>query len=542
MGETTLPSNLSGNRIRITIVLAAILALAAVRLPSVWYRMGGQDEQWFSVPGWTVAHEGLPRIPYVPVREPGSVFYGADRILFALPPAYFYVQSPFFWLFPPGYGTARLAAWAAGIFALWWLYGLMRTWNVRLSICLLALTVCAFGRAFYFPWQDTRPDMLCAMFGLAALALLARRTETTPSTSLWGVGACVGLGMLSHPFALVYALQIGMWLMWQARSWRKRLLDCGIAGMSALAAFALWLPLIAREPALFQAQFFGNVLSRSGPGLVSRLLWPWTYVPFQTTLIAERLGAYQLMLLVATLVAGLVAVCAVILRQRRASCPATEPEAAGTAAGRLPIATWLAVSALYLHVATLGFHPAKGYLCYTWAMLALLLAVLLENASRRLARPALRKLLIVAATFGLILVLAPGSGLRATWTYATRYREVNYNRQAFVKAIDQRLPPGARLIVSPEYVFEFELLGRRPLNASRLKLYHDVEGIQFDYLLASTQAFDEGIPEQLKCELAWTLGDSSDPLACYVEVYSPTTQTPQTRPWPRQDNEDKWGR
>lgn len=76
--------------------------------PLIYRQAGGQDEHLFAVPGWTVAREGVPRIPYVPGRDPASVFYRADEALFALPPAYFYWQAPFFLVLPAGYGTARL--------------------------------------------------------------------------------------------------------------------------------------------------------------------------------------------------------------------------------------------------------------------------------------------------------------------------------------------------------------------------------------------------------------------------------------------------
>jgi hypothetical protein len=66
-----------------------------------------------------------------------------------------------------------------------------------------------------------------------------------------------------------------------------------------------------------------------------------------------------------------------------------------------------------------------------------------------------------------------------------------------------------------------------------LELYHNVEGLPFDYLIAATQAFDERIPDRLQCELLWAQGDPLDPLACYVEVYRPSAKTPRHLPWPR---------
>ncbi|REJ81453.1 MAG: hypothetical protein DWQ29_13745, partial [Planctomycetota bacterium] len=79
-----------------------------LRVPLMYRQSGGQDEDWFSVPGFTIATEGVPRVPYAPERRRESVFYKADQVLTALPPAFFYAQAPCFSLLPPGFGTARL--------------------------------------------------------------------------------------------------------------------------------------------------------------------------------------------------------------------------------------------------------------------------------------------------------------------------------------------------------------------------------------------------------------------------------------------------
>ena len=513
----------------------------AVRWPSVWYRMGGQDEQWYSVPGWTVANEGLPRIPYVPVNEPESVFQGADRVLYALPPAYFYLQAPFFWLFPAGYGTARLAAWISGAGALLGVYILARLLDLKPLTAGVAVTICAFGRAFYFPWQDTRPDMLCAALGVASMVVLLASREHRRSLGVAVAGFLVGMAGLSHPYAVIFAFQLAVLIALTSASFKRFCWEAILAAVMCLAGLSLWLPMISIAPELFEAQFTRNVLSRSGPGLTQRILWPWSYFPYQMSLITERLGGIQLAMLALALAWGGARVFGISRAFAGGKQASKVARIVKFAREPFVLLFLLASSALYLHVASLGMHPAQGYLCYLWCMISILTAAVLQGSLDALTSKlsAFPQTLISLAAYGLVLVLlAPGSGARAVWTYATRNHELNYNRQAFCAALDRKLPEGARLIVSPEYVFEFELLGRKPVNASRIELYHDVVGLPFDYLIASTQALDEKIPESLKCEALWEMGDATDPLACFVRIYRPGPDTPINLNWPR-DSSDR---
>lgn len=517
-------------RVQLILLIAVVAFVSVIRLPSIWYRKGGQDEQWYTVPGWTVAREGIPRIPYSPVDDsPASVFQGSHRLLHALPPAYFYAQAPFFWIFPPGYGTARLASWGAGISTLLLLFALMREFGVRQSIALTSLVICGFGRAFFFPWQDSRPDMLCAMFGVASILCVVRARLRDQRKLVVFSGISVGLGALSHPYALMFAFQVGLILLLSDKPIWQRLLECVLAGTATLAAMTLWLPLILLNPDSFVSQFTRNVLSRSGPGIVSRMLWPWPYVPFQANLVFERLGTLQTVVFVATVLTGLWMFIASVFGKRQIET-IEKPSLSA-----LPVAALLACSSMYLHVASVGSHMAKGYLCYPWAMIVLLLAVIIERLLCCFGEQSSRKVNVIIAVLlaGVLLMFVPGSGLRANWTYATRCDEVNYNRQAFSRMLNERFPPDARLLVTPEFVFEFEVLGRRPVNASLTERYQNVEGLPFEFLIVSTQTLDEEIAESLACELLWKEGDPDDPLACYVEVYQPGAATPQGRTWPR---------
>ena len=70
---------------------------------------GGQDEDYYAVPGLMCLRTGIPSLPHVPALNQESVFFRADKAIFAEPPLYFYLQAVFYAVLPDVYGTARLA-------------------------------------------------------------------------------------------------------------------------------------------------------------------------------------------------------------------------------------------------------------------------------------------------------------------------------------------------------------------------------------------------------------------------------------------------
>src|SRR3954462_15977597 len=95
------------------------LALAALFLawhvPLMYRTEAGQDEDWYAVPGITILRTGLPQIPYMPSRDPGSACYKAEVILYALPPLGFYLQALARLVLGLGLGPARMTSAVAGL-------------------------------------------------------------------------------------------------------------------------------------------------------------------------------------------------------------------------------------------------------------------------------------------------------------------------------------------------------------------------------------------------------------------------------------------
>lgn len=512
------PSRVS---LRSWLILALILAaFLLMRLPVMLHQAGGQDESDFAVPGWTILQDGIPRIPYMPSRNTEGVFYKADVALFTLPPAYFYWQAAFYAVFGPSHGVARIASTAAGLMGLWIVYRLGRQAYCDERVALLGVALYSASRFFYFPCLFARPDMLCGAIGLGAIACAWSWHRSGRMAALIGAGLLIGLGMLTHPSAIVYALQIGVWVLFGSQTWLSRFTNSAIVVLVSLVVFALWLPLILAYPEEFRVQFFNNVLDRSGPGLLSRLVWPWEPLRYQSRLLWEHAGPWQLALMAFGLVIATVHDLPRSIRQRW-SDPAL-----------LMVLAW---TSCYLLIACQGVHPTKGYWCYPGAFLFLAVArasVIVFDALRKTL--GFEKLLAAAGGVLLALIMLPGSGVRTTVAYLTHWSDPNYDSQSFVSGILHDLPPDAVYAVDPAHVFEFYVAGRKTLAAETTPFSFDVSQHSFDYLVASRYDLERDVPGQLGAERLREYGDESDIFACYAVVYQARVDSSETLFQPRE--------
>ncbi len=485
--------------------LAAIVILFLIwRVPLVLREAGGQDEEWFAIPGWTILETGIPRVPYAPQRQTGSAFYQADEALFALPPLYFYVSAQLYAVLPPTYSTTRLVSIAAGVGTLILMYLLaVRVFKDPLA-GLIAAGLFSLSRLLYFPAVISRPDMLCCLWGLLAILMMYRwHASARRYRDLGLVGLLLGLGMLTHPFALVYCIQLGCWAMLVNGTWQQRLLRGTVITGCALAVFALWLPLILAYPEPFRYQFFTNVLDRSGPGLISRLLFPWPYFATQFQLLREHAGTIQLSLMAAGLVIG----TGLAWRSRD---------------HRQRILLLLTWSSIYLLIACQGHHPTKGYWSYPGVLLFLCLGWGLSRLAIPLwNRSVVWRLPVLVGAACLVLAMLPGSGIRTWGAHIANWSNVNYNAPRFISRIIQELPADARYTVDRAYVFNFAAAGRQTLLGDNREFAFDARPFPYDYLIVSHDMRDRGLSQEFNGRLVGTWGDPDDPFSCFVEVYVP---------------------
>ena len=259
----TMVKNLDSNSRRLNIhwrLVLIVVAFVASRLPTLLLAPGGQDEEWFAPPGLTIAQEGIPRVPYSRATSSNSVFRGADEMLFGQPPLSFYVQAIFFRCLPGTYGTARLASMSAACLAIILTYHIGYGLFQCVRIAFLGTLFYSLSRLCFFPAIVARPDMLCGTLGLLSLLSMIYWQQSNKIRWLVGAGLTVGLAGLTHPFALVFAVQMLVWALLVQGNWMQRFRRGVLFSMCVAVTFSLWLPLIAQRPDLFRAQFISNII------------------------------------------------------------------------------------------------------------------------------------------------------------------------------------------------------------------------------------------------------------------------------------------
>lgn len=483
------------------ILIAICAAFLAARLPVAWRQIPAQDEDYFAVPGLTILEEGVPRIPYMPSRNPEGTFYRADELLFTLPPLYFYWEAVVYWFAGPSTGAARLASLLCAVAAITLVYLLGRAWFQDAAAAVWSAGLYAVSRVVYFPAMIARPDMLCGALGLGVLWSLWNWERSRNRAWLAAAGAALGAAALAHPFAIVVAIQAAGWVGIVSRGWPARLRNAGLLTAVAMLVFLLWLPLIMQHPEAFRAQFLNSVVGKSGPGLVSRLLLPFESLRVQTPIFVEHVGPLQAFLMLGGIVAA-TALCA------------------GRPDRGLQTAVALAWSGIYLHVACVGVHPTKGYWCYTGALAFLcaggVAATLLARLRAVCRAP---RILPVAAGLAVVLVMLPGSGLRTLAAHLEHWNDVNYDAPRFTRQLIEAVPPEAKLVVDPGYIFDFHRAGRNTTLALEFPYFFSVRGTEYDLLVAGPYSLRDGVPEVLNARFVRAYGDHDDLFACYAEIY-----------------------
>src|SRR5690606_19462636 len=161
----------------------------------------------------------------------------------AEPPLYFYAQAGCYAIFGASYGSARLLSLAAGVGAIGLCYAFAVRWTGSRLAGLWGAGLYSLSRWMAFTASTARPDMLCGVIGLAAVWCAIRWTDTRRFRWIVATGVLIGLGGLTHPFAIAYALQIALFLSLASRGVERLVWPAFVGGL-ALLVFSAWLPLI----------------------------------------------------------------------------------------------------------------------------------------------------------------------------------------------------------------------------------------------------------------------------------------------------------
>jgi Dolichyl-phosphate-mannose-protein mannosyltransferase len=473
----------------------------------MYFQPGSRDEECYAVPGLTVLSSGIPQLPHIPARNSESVFYGADKGLYCEPPIYFYVQAIFYAFLPDCYGTARFVSLTAGLLAAFLLVQINRESGGSNAAGIIAAGMFLFSRWFYFPAMMARPDFLCTCWGLAAVVCFLRWRNSSARKWLMATGVFLGLGCLTHAFALVYAIQLAVWAFIVSRGWRRCMYP-GLLTLTTLAVGLLWLPLIWLHPEEFWIQFSNQYLTAHKDGFLHRLLYPgdlFWYHWLEPRGMLDHIGPIQSLLVIVPLIFW-------TIRSNWIGCPMR------------PIC-WLAISFIYLTTILVGpDHRVVGY----WTFPAGLMFVgtgrfldgLYGKLTKNLTAPRSRKFCEAIFTMLCVGVMIPGSGVKVLAIYWENRNRPEFNAPAFGRQLAETFPKGATIAVGCEFTLDFIVAGRKTLLAETLPFFFRLDQHACDYIVVSRHIIATDFAKQFPIELVRTAGLEDNIYACYAEVYA----------------------
>ncbi|OAI53142.1 hypothetical protein AYO47_00960 [Planctomyces sp. SCGC AG-212-M04] len=494
-GELTQPSR---RRFGILVSAIAIVCLL-LKVPVMYRQHAAGDEDFYGVPGLTLLQEGRLRVPFMPCRDRGSMFYRGDDRLLTLPPLYFFLQAASYAVFGATIGSARLASGIAGMGAILLLGALALRITRSERTALTAVAFYAASRVVYFPWLMSRPDTLMGFFGFASM-LFALKLAGSPTRGNAAIsGLLAGLGLYTHPYALVYVAQEGLICLWAGRGWREKIELALVYSACAIAVASLWLFLILPEPSLWREQFLDFLGAQAGRRLHHRLAWPVETLPVQAAVYLEHVGIWQCILMMGSLfIAGVIAV-----RDR---------------SWRLIV--FLSVSAMYFHVVSLGTHPTKGYWCYTGGWLWICFAMVLNRVCNAFRTPAARQVAFGGLVCLAAALMVPGCGLRTLVQHIRHWNDIEYDAPRFARMLLSKLPAEATLAVDQAYVFEFYAAGRRNMiTALEFPIVFTLHQFPYDFIVAGEYALDKKVPQINEGKEIARYGWLDDPFACSAIIF-----------------------
>jgi 4-amino-4-deoxy-L-arabinose transferase-like glycosyltransferase len=416
------------------VVVYLILAVACARTLMPWC-----DEAWFAGPAYNLITHGYMGTP---VLDPTSGWFirdlkHIDRYTYWIMPLYPLSEALWFQFFHFGLITVRMYSVFLGLVALaaWFLVVKKITGDTRIGL----LTAALLATDFTFLWGAGvgRMDMMCEALGLSGIAAYLWLRQKNLLLAILASHACVAAAALAHPLAL--GACAGLVALTLYYDWRRiRIAHVAVAAVPYLTGALAWGAYIAKDPALFWAQFSTDAGNRviSGPILHWLKLQIDERYLYMFGLAPDTVGLGHLKIVVlAVYAAGLAG--ALFNRQIR-----------DHERFRPLLLLWL-VSMLTMAMVDKEIHPF--YLLHFVDPLAAILAVWLcwNWDSRTVPRWALIGL---AATLVLVQFTVLGSRIRQN-----RYRDSFLATTDYLK---QHAGPGDRIFGSAELAFELGFEGR----------------------------------------------------------------------------------
>lgn len=470
------------------------------------HQPGRVDEECYAIPGLTILKTGLPQLPHMPSRNPESMFYKADEVLYSEPPLFFYFQACFYALFGPSYAASRIVSIVAGGITLFAAACLARRWSNSDWAGYFTAAFLGLTKWFYYGIILARPDMLCTCLGIVAIVCTDNWLRSRKTRWLIVIGTLIGLAGLTLPLALAIAVQIAGWIWVVSRGVSRWLSPSIVAGVS-IAVFATWLIQIAVAPEVFRLQFYNQFIDNKllvmndtkPPGwaeLVGMSLWS------NLRALVMYKGVYQFLLVAIPVV---IATGYAIMRRDSGVLKAC-------------CLSWSAFVILSLLVGR-AHHP--GYWAYLGTLLVINLSVVATVLCRWMVGHYGRCAQWCIVVSGLIVVLSllPGSGARLFPVYLQNWYQTDYQVDEFAKIVLAEIPPDATCLVDRELVLNFIAAGRKTLALPVFPIFFDPTGYHYDYAIVGRTGMEVNVTENFKGTLVKSIGREADEFACFVRIY-----------------------
>ncbi|MEZ6147157.1 MAG: glycosyltransferase family 39 protein [Planctomycetaceae bacterium] len=490
-------------RSRSLIVGIALIGCAFLgwRGPTMLRFAGLQDEDCYAIPGLTILENGRPQLPHLPSRNLDSPYYRSDEAAYLEPPLYFYVQALFYSILPDIYGTARLISAIAGIVILFSMARLAVLCDMTVPAALWGAGLFMMSRWFYFNATQARPDTLCSAFGLLTILATEAWIRTRHRKWLITAGALIGFGGLTHPFALVYAVQMAGWTALTERGWQRLFVPATLAVVAIFVA-CLWLPLILFLPDVFAIQFQNQFLHSRGGSIFVRSLWPWQSIAFHVGFLWPHINPWQFCL------ALLGPVFCIWHGQREHNA-------------LLKTVGWLSISGAFLLCILVGaHHPVFGYFSYPSALAFIGVGYAIDHMLSWISTK-FRFGRVMAYTLAVCLVVSMlmGSGIRVTAAYLQNWNNVSFNGPRFAHDLLRLLPEDATYLVDEEFTLDFIRDGRKTIAFRAIIEGSLPESTPYDYRIEgrSTDRYFRG--RNWDDTLEWTVGEPSEPHGIYARIH-----------------------
>lgn len=213
------------------------------------------NEAWFAAPAHMLCTKGVFGSSLF--ESAGGWLRGCDRYTYWILPLHILLQAAWYKVFGFGLLTLRSLSilWGAVGLVSWYLVA--RTLLGR-SKALFAAALIAADYHFCLYGALGRMDIMCGALGAASFAAYLGLRRRGFRRALAGAHVLAAASCFTHPCGVLYFG--GLWLLaFQLDRKRIAIPEIALAAVPYLAGLAAWGLYIRRDPALFVAQFTGNI-------------------------------------------------------------------------------------------------------------------------------------------------------------------------------------------------------------------------------------------------------------------------------------------